>query len=172
MKKRKIKANDYIATTRNYLKQFMLYNQYIENVDEALEDIGNRLSGGEIRATAYDKGSKGSCYDTDGVSRMAFKRMDLDEERERLKEESEPIRKHLNRLRNSLDRLPEHERRMLLDYYANKKTYAELIEKYYCSERTCRETLRTAERKLAIMLFGMAAAEPVLFLETKKEPSH
>lgn len=176
MKKRQtFKTNDYINATKTYMKQYNLLVQYLINTDESLKDIERRLTGGEIKAVAYDKGVRGSCSDVDGIARQVFKRMDLEDERKLLIAESEPIANHIKRLELSINQLDKDERGLLIDYYQNHLNYSQLVEKYHFSERWCRRILRQAERKMAIMLFGTKAAEPVLFLQTdddKKSPLH
>lgn len=164
MKRKTFKTNDYINTTKTYLKQYNLLIQYLENVRESLEDIDSRLTGGEVKAVTYDKGVRGSCCDVNGIARQVFKRMDLKDERERLQADTAPIERHIKRIESSLEQLTADERGILLDYYAKKLNYAQLVEKYHYSDRWCRRILRQAERKMAIMLFGTKATEPILFL--------
>ena len=176
MKKRQaIKTNDYINATKTYMKQYNLLTQYLANTSELLKDIERRLTGGEIKAVAYDKGTRGSCCDVDGIARQVFKRMDLETERKSLIAESEPIANHIKRLSLSINQLEKDEREVLIDYYWNHLNYSQLVDKYHFSERWCRRLLRQAERKMAIMLFGTKATEPVLFLQNydeKKDPLH
>lgn len=170
MKKRQtFKTNDYINATKIYMKQYNLFIQYLTNTSESLKDIERRLTGGEIKAVAYDKGTRGSCADVDGIARQVFKRMDLEDERKMLIAESEPIANHIKRLDQSINQLDKDERGILIDYYWYHLSYSQLVDKYHFSERWCRRLLRQAEKKMAIMLFGTKATEPVLFLQNDDE---
>lgn len=172
--KKKIETNDYINTTRNYMKYYRLHQQYLENVKESLNEISRKMTGGEIRAVAYDKGAKGSCCDVDGVARMAFKRMELERDKEQILGDAKLIATHLHTIDSSLQKLTSEERGILQDYYIDKLSYNQLVDKYHFSERWCRKILRRAEKKLAVMLFGIIANEPILFLKNgaKKGPSN
>lgn len=58
-----IRANDYINTMRNYLKNYNYYMQYLSNARETVKDIDRQLATESIKVSRYGNEAGGGSSD-------------------------------------------------------------------------------------------------------------
>ncbi len=159
------KANDYLSTTRNYLRRYNLYAQYLNNVKDSVDEINSRLATESISVSRYGTDPGGGGSGLTAVERAASERILLEQERIDLAENAVEVERLMHRVASTLSTLPEEEQALLRGHYMDGMSCAQLAYNKNYSERWCRKLLRQAEGKMAVMLFGPKAAQDVYFLK-------
>lgn len=162
-----IRANDYINTMRNYLKNYNYYMQYLSNARETVKDIDRQLATESIKVSRY--GNEAGGGSSDGltlVEKSASLRIKLEREKQDLLSSSLAIESLMTRITNTMQRLSPEEQRIVREFYIEEQTYESMARTHICSPRWCRKRLRLAEEKMALMMFGPRAADSIRFIET------
>ncbi len=164
---KQLRANDYINTMRNYLKNYNYYTQYLSNVKESVKDIDRQLSGESIKISKYGNEQTGAGQSgLTVVEKSVSNRMNLELEKQELLSSSLEVESLMTRINNTLLRLPLEEQEIIRGFYMEELSYGKLALRYSYSERWCRKRIRLAEEKMAFMMFGPKATESVSFIDT------
>lgn len=162
---KKFKANDYLSTTRNYLRCYNLYAQYLNNVKDSVDEINSRLATESISVSRYGNDPGGGGSELSAVERAAAERILLEQERNDLSGNAVEVERLMHRVASTICTLPAEEQAILRGHYLEGRSCTQLAMLNNYSERWCRKLLRQAEGKMAVMLFGPKAAEDVYFIK-------
>lgn len=163
---KQLKANDYVSLTRNYLKNYTYYAQYINNVYESVKDIDRQLADESIKTMDYTGNTRGGTKELTAVESAASRRILLEEEKRKLLSDALFVEAVVSRVSNTLLRLNPEEQGLLRGFYFDRLGYQAIARKYAYTERWCRVLIRRAESKMALMLFGPKATDPINFIST------
>lgn len=158
--------NDYLQLTKDYLRNYTVYQRAVSVITENISDLQAELSNESVKIASYGHSGGGGHSELNGVERAAAKRIRLNDTLQDLESRRKSLCRHLKNLNAAVAVLPEEDRAAVKMYYSDKINYRSLGELIHMSERTCRRRISKATRRIATVLFGMAAMQNVLFLKT------
>lgn len=159
-----MRNNDYVNLVKQYLRSYNHYKVAVKNMTEDISDREAALSNISIKTSSYGPEPGGGTSELTTVERMAEERLELEEELATLKQELSRVTTLLARIDRSIAELPDSEEELVKLFYIDGYSYQAIYEVQHFSERWCRNHLREAEVKLAVMLFGPKAQERICFV--------
>ena len=160
-----MRTNDYVNLVKDYLRSYNYYKVSVKNMEEDISDREVALSGMSIKTTTYGTEPQGGTSELTPVERMADERIKLEQELAVLKQELSSVTTLLARIDRSIEELPENESELVKLFYIDGYSYQAIYDRKHFSERWCRNHLRDAEVKMAVMLFGLKAQERICFVQ-------
>ena len=106
----------------------------------------------------------GGNHELNGVEAAAEKNIAKSQSCAELTEEIKKVKGLLARIDRAIEQLSENEQYLIRGFYLEGKTWEELGYELAFSERWARDAGRKAVRKIAVMIFGMKAADPSRFV--------
>jgi len=155
--------NDYLQLTRKYLRNYSIYTEAVENLTRRLRDIEVELGTVSITSPALDGGNGGKGELTP-VEREADRRIERRDQYDELFHERTKLRRQIQKIKGALDVLPEEEQDALRLFYFENKNHEVISRQLHWSIRTCQRRVNDAVRKVARIIFGEEAMQPVAFV--------
>lgn len=163
----KLYANDYVNTTRNYLRNFKLYSEYLDNARHMLADIDRQLATESVKTSRYGNEPGGGFSELNGVEVSATRRMDLQQSRDNICSQMFELEGVLGNISRALLKLSEDKRKLIKGYYFDRLPYTDLAGINHYTDRWCRKLIRQAEREIAVMIFGPKAEPDIKLMCTR-----
>lgn len=161
-----MQTNDYVKLVKEYLRNYNFYKVAVKNMNEDISDREIALSGVSISISSYGANPHGGTSEMTPTERMAAENMQLAEELRILKQDLSRVTTLLTRIDRSIAELPDNEAELVKLFYLDGYSYQAIYDVKHFSERWCRNHLRSAEVKLAVMLFGPKAQDKICFVRT------
>lgn len=150
--------NDYVQTTKEYLKHYHEFKATIDNLNEDIEAQERLLNQNPSAPTPkYGDDTGGGKSELTPVEREAEKRIAIQTNIENKRQEVERIERALRKVDRALEALPGQDRKLVEGYYLQNKSWKELSIEYFMTEKWTRITAGKAIKRMAGMIFGNAA---------------
>lgn len=150
--------NDYIQTTKNYLKRYSQFKATVSNKREQIELLKLELTNEEadINAPIAQYGEKvgHGTPELNGVESAAARYEGIEKKIKRLQVEIKRLEHICNMIANSLQMLPVKDRKLIECYYFQHMSWREIADIDYITEKWAAEKGARAVREIAGMLFG------------------
>ena len=151
--------NDYVQTTREYLKHYQEFKVTVENLNDEIE-TGEQILRLDPSAPIpkYGDDTGGGKSELTATESEAAKRIAIREKIDTKRQEVERIKLVIRKVDRAKDALPEQERQLVDGFYFQHKTWKALSIEYFMTEKWARVTAGRAVKRMAGMIFGNAAA--------------
>lgn len=158
-----LNSNDYVKLTRDYLKNYSKYMDYVEKAFARCDEIDLELADESIKTTTYGL-DQGGGSELTPVERAASMRMQLESEKADLQNKANLVKSFLSNLLWGIGKLDTEDKVLISKlYFRHLSTYEISKEMHITSRWVCMQA-RQAEKKLAVLLFGKAAEQEIYFL--------
>lgn len=151
--------NDYVQTTREYLKRYHEFKATIENLNDEIEAQEELL---KINPSApvpkYGDDTGGGKGELTPVESEASKRIEIQERIEGKKQEVARIERAMRKVDRALEALPDQERSLVEGYYFQHKRWMDLANELFVSEKWASKLANKVVKRMAGMIFGTVAA--------------
>ena len=157
--------NDCVTLAQNHLSNMVYYQKFLDNAAADMEDIRHRLESVPVAVSHYGiDGTKGSGGDgMTGVEAEAERRILLMSQLVSLEKSTTETASLLGKLEAAIMLLPKLEKDVVETVYKNGIRIEKAKDIHHMSERTCRRVCRQAVCKIAVTLYGAAAAREIFF---------
>lgn len=158
-----LNSNDYVKLTRNYLKNYNYYMDYVEKAFARCSEIDLELADESIKTTTYGL-EQGGCSELTPVERAASMRMKLKSEKADLQNKANLVKAFLSNLLTNIGKLDVEDKVLISKLYFRHLSTLEISKEMHITTRWVCMQARQAEKKLAVLLFGKAAEQEIYFL--------
>lgn len=157
--------NDYVQTTKEYLKHYHEFKVAIDNMNDEIEAEEKMLSIEPSAPTPkYGDDTGGGRSELTPAEAEAAKRIAIQEGIERKRLEVERIERAIRKVDRALDALPGQDRQLVEGYYFERKSWKELSIDHFMTEKWARVATGKAVKKMAGMIFGFFPEQQSLFV--------
>ncbi len=158
-----LNSNDYVKLTKDYLKNYNRYMDYVEKAFARCDEIDLELADESIKTTTYGL-ERGGGSELTPVERAASTRMKLKSEKADLQNKANLVKSFLSNLLTNIGKLDTEDKVLISKlYFRHLSTYEISKEMRITSRWVCMQA-RQAEKRLAVLLFGEAAEQEIYFL--------
>lgn len=158
-----LNSNDYVKLTRDHLKNYNKYTDYVEKAFARCDEIDLELADESIKTTTYGF-DQGGGSELTPVERAASMRIQLESEKTDLQNKANLVKSFLSNLLWGIGKLDTEDKVLISKlYFRHLSTYEISKEMHITSRWVCMQA-RQAEKKLAVLLFGKAAEQEIYFL--------
>lgn len=155
-------CNDYLKLTRDYLKNYRYYCERAENLKQDICDLMQELRSVPLSSPVFGAGGGGARADS-SVEREAALRIEQRDKFDALTDERAKLVRQIRKLKSAMNNLPKEEQDAVRLYYFDRMGYDAIMCVQHWSNRTCARRVNDGVRKVALMLFGEQASQPVAF---------
>lgn len=150
--------DDYVSTTKRYLKDYKKKKTALSNLKEELKEK-TELQGMDVNASIAKYGTEpgGGYSELNAVEKATEISLQLSKDIYNLLSEVGELTKHIKRIDTALDSLPEDSKQILTYRYIDGYTWSGVSDRAYISERKARYICENALQATAYMLFGSRA---------------
>ncbi|BAL83538.1 hypothetical protein SELR_18300 [Selenomonas ruminantium subsp. lactilytica TAM6421] len=152
--------NDYVATVKRWLKNYNQFKITIENLNEEIRACEEMQ---ELDVTAgiarYSDMPGGGFSELGSVESSAAKHEARAEHIESMKQSVQAIERTLRKIDRSLNGLTGIEANLITGHYIERKTWAELGNENFYTEKWARVHGGRAVKKMSEMIFGLAPSQ-------------
>lgn len=161
--------NDYVETTKRWLKNYSRFALTIENLQEEIQHKREMMQMDVAAPIArYDNMPSGGMPELNAVEMAAQRHMEWERDIADLEQGIEEIKLYQRKIDRALQGLNETGRHLIEGHYMQHKTWLTLGEELYYSEKWAREKALEAIKQMAFMIFGAKAVpldgKPVSFV--------
>lgn len=150
--------NDYVQTTREYLKHYREFKVTIDNLNDEIEAGERFLKAGSSAPTPkYGDDTSSGKSELTPVEREAVKRTEIQERIEHKRQELARIERAIRKVDRALEVLPELEKKLVEGYFFHRKSWKDLSIEHYMTEKWASNRAGKAIKRMAGMIFGNAA---------------
>lgn len=150
--------NDYVQITKEYLKRYQEFKATVENLNDEIEAQEHFLNAGpSAPIPKYGDDSGGGTNELTPAEAEAAKRIAIREKIESKRHEVERIERVIRKVDRALEALTTEDRQLVEGFYLQHKTWKELSIEHYMTEKWARVTAGRVVKRMAGMIFGMAA---------------
>lgn len=150
--------NDYIQTTREYLRRYNEFKTTLANLKEELTEGEAELTASPAAGIArYGEDPGGGMPELNGVEAGAARLMMVTKRVNDLRDEISRLEKMTSRIDRALEVLEKPERGLIEEYYIERRAWADIARDNFVSERWIKTRGFKALKKVAGMLFGRVA---------------
>ena len=158
-----LNSNDYVKLTRDHLKNYNKYMDYVDKAFARCDEIDLELADESIKTTTYGL-EQGGGSELTPVERAASMRIQLESEKTDLQNKANLVKSFLSNLLWGIGKLDTEDKVLISKlYFKHLSTYEISKEMHITSRWVCMQA-RQAEKKLAVLLFGKAAEQEIYFL--------
>ena len=158
-----LNSNDYVKLTRDYLKNYSKYRDYVEKAFARCSEIDLELADESIKTTTYGL-EQGGVSELTPVERAASMRMKLKSEKADLQNKANFVKAFLAKLLTNIGKLDVEDKVLISKLYFRHLSTLEISKEMHITTRWVCMQARQAEKKLAVLLFGKAAEQEIYFL--------
>ena len=158
-----LNSNDYVRLTRDYLKNYSCYMDYVEKAFARCDEIDLELADESIKTTTYGL-EEGGGSELTPVERAASMRMKLKSEKADLQNKANLVKSFLSNLITNISKMNVEDKVLISKLYFRHMSTLESSKEMHITARWVRIQARQAEKRLAVLLFGKAAEEEIYFL--------
>lgn len=159
-----LNSNDYVKLTRDHLKNYNHYTDYVEKAFARCDEIDLELADESIKTTTYGLEQGGAGSELTSVERAASMRMRLKSEKEDLQTKANFVKAFLSNLLTNIGKLDTEDKVLISKLYFRHLSTLEISKEMHITSRWVRMQARQAEKRLAVLLFGKAAEQEIYFL--------
>lgn len=159
-----LNSNDYVKLTRDHLKNYNHYTDYVEKAFARCDEIDLELADESIKTTTYGLEQGGGGSELTSVERAASMRMRLKSEKEDLQTKANFVKAFLSNLLTNIGKLDTEDKVLISKLYFRHLSTLEISKEMHITSRWVRMQARQAEKRLAVLLFGKAAEQEIYFL--------
>lgn len=149
--------NDYIEMTFGYLKNYNKFLIVIKNLEAEKEAKRLLLADQSVAIAKYGDTPAGGSSELNQTEAAASKRMELEEEIDRIDREIAELHRILNKVDNAICGLDSDDRKLMEMYYMDRRSWGEIADELYCSADWARKRGKKAVAEVAFMIFGQKA---------------
>lgn len=157
--------NDYIKLTKDYLKNYVYYQQAIKNLEADINDRELELKSESVKIANYSAEASGES-ELNSTERAADSRIVLEKEKASMIKDLERVRKQLTKIDEAIGLLPTDEQEAVKMFYVDRLNYRAMSDRNHFSERWCKKKVNAGTKAIAFMIFGTRAEENVLFVQS------
>lgn len=151
--------NDYVITVKRWLKN---YNKFAITIANIKDDIDQKERQMKLDVNApiskYGGMPSGGKPELNAVESMAERHMHMHDEIEKELQSISNIELTMRKIDRAISGLADNEQQLIKGHYFDGKTWSELGDELYYSEKWARERAYKATKQMAIMIFGPKAA--------------
>lgn len=148
--------NDYVNVTKQYLKNYNQFRTTIENLKQGIEETKQECVP-VAPIASYSDMPRGAASELNSVESNASANMMRMNTIIAMERDIERIEKLLDKLTRSIDSLSAEDKRLIEDVFIKCKTWREVSESRYISEKWAREKTNAVVKDIARMMFGVYA---------------
>ena len=151
---------DYIGKTVYYLKNYNQFKISVKNLEEDIEVLQQTM---QLEAVA-PIAKYGDDITAGGNSELTAKKAQYKAKIVELQNRLEIINRIIKKVDRSIEGLEDEEKRIVISFYLDNKTWREIAQRNYISEQWAKKCRNKAVRRLSRMLFGLTAIHEQLDL--------
>ena len=158
--------NDYVQTTKEYLRRYKEFRATIENLNDEIEAQEQELAidvAPPIPKYGDDTRTGGS-GELNAVESAAARRIRLGESVREKRAEVEKIERTLRKIDRALETLPAQEKKLVVGYYINRESWRDLSMSLFMTEKWASHLGNKAVKSLACIIFGLKDLSQDLFV--------
>lgn len=158
--------NDYIQATRNYLKRYNQFQATIANLKDDICGMEQELECELSPAAPISKYSDepgGGKPELNAVESLAEKRLAMRGRIDEARKSIENISRILRKVDRAIDALPREEERLIRGHYIERKSWEQLSEELYLTEKWASEKARRAVKEMSFTIFARAEQQELAF---------
>ena len=148
--------NDYVITTKQYLKNFHQFRTTVENLKQMIEDTKQECVPAAPIAS-YSDMPRGGVSELNAVESNVSANIMRKNNILAMERDVEHIEKLLDKLNRSIDSLSSEDKQLIEDVFVKCKSWREVSESRYISEKWAREKTNAVIKDIARMMFGVYA---------------
>ena len=157
--------NDYVQTTREYLKRYHEFKATIDNLNDEIQAQEELL---KINPSApvpkYGDDTGGGKGELTPVESEASKRIEIQERIEGKKQEVARIERAMRKVDRALSAISPQERKLVEGYYINRESWHDLAIALFMTEKWASHVANRAIKSMASMIFGLKDVQQSLFI--------
>ncbi len=154
------KYNDYIKTTKQYLKSYNQFKAAIENIQKEIEFQTKIMNEVSTPISRYGAELGGGTGELTQVEAAATQRERIEEKIRSMKLDQMEIVNVLDKVDRAIDALDKDDKRLIDGYYKERMNWMDLSIELYMTEKWARERANKAIKGMAFTIFGPAALPP------------
>lgn len=158
-------CNDYLKLTKNYLRNYKLYEQTSESLALMIAETERQLEGESVKIASYGPEPGGGTSELTSTERAAEHRLRIEHNLAELKLQHHRISMQVRRIQLALEAVTPDELQIIQLFYFDHQAYKQICCQVNLSERSCRRKVQAVTKRVALLLFGLRAEEKVLFLD-------
>lgn len=157
---------DYIGKTVYYLKNYNQFKISIKNLTEDIEVLQQTMQLEAVAPIAKygDDITAGGNSELTAVEAYTAKKAQYKAKIVELQNRLEIINRIIKKVDRSIEGLEDEEKRIVISFYLDNKTWREIAQRNYISEQWAKKCRNKAVRRLSRMLFGLTAIHEQLDL--------
>lgn len=153
--------NDYISTTRSWLKCYNDFKSNIQIINNDLKSLGDEIENANNIAVPpiakYSSEPGGGTSELNSVESAAVKLMKLKNNIEQLKNDQMELLRIISKIDIAIEALENDEACLIRGHYINSESWRALGHKLSYSEEWARKKGGAALKRMALMLWGLKA---------------
>lgn len=149
--------NDYVAITRQYLKNYNRLKITIENLHEEIIAQRAMLQSESIAISRYNTETGGGASELNATEAAASRRIKIEQQINAMNKDKEEIERLLRKINRALEGLNNADKALVIGYYIDGYSWQQLGRKYNYTEKWARSHGNSAVKELTFMIFGSVA---------------
>ena len=155
--------NDYIQTTRTYLKRYNQFKATIENLEDDIEGLEKQI---ELDVAApiskYGGMPGGGTPELNAVEAAAARHEQINRRIQKDKASIDNISRIIRKVDRALGVLKEEDRQLITGHYFDRKSWRQLGMEMYLTEEWACEKARRAVKEMSFTIFANAPTQEKL----------
>lgn len=149
--------NDYVGSVRKYLRKYNQFKVTILNLEEEKEAQIKMLNDFSVSIAKYGDEPGGGSSELNQTEAAADQRIKIKKEIENIDMNIAVLQRLIKKVDRSIAGLADTERRLIVGYFFDNKSWMELGNEMYYTEKWARERGNKAVKEIAFMMFGTVA---------------
>ena len=153
--------NDYVNTTRGWLKR---YNQFVVTAENMRDEIAanKKIMEADVSAPCAKYGDEpgGGTSELNTVEAAASRHEYLNQRIAEAQSTIDEIERILRTINRTIDGLPKDDGKLIRDHYIDRKSWRDISNEVYLTEKWARDRGNKAIKEMAKMIFGIKAMPP------------
>lgn len=150
--------NDWVKTTKNWLKNYRAFEAMRDNLKVSIED-NERLLESDVSApiARYGDMPGGGTPELNFIESAAYRHSVIESRMDIMRENLKSVERTLQKINRALEALSSRDRNIVTAHYLNFKTWQEIGNEQYITEKWARDLGNDIVKKMARMIFGNEA---------------
>lgn len=157
--------NDYVQTTKEYLRRYKEFHATVENLHDEIEAQEKLLAlDAAAPVVKYGDDTSGGSGELTSTEAAAARRMEIESSVMAKKLEAENIELTIRKVDRALSAISPQEKKLVEGYYINRESWRDLSVALFMTEKWASHLGNKAIKNMASIIFGLKDVQNNLFV--------